>query len=845
MAQLRPAARVYISAVIVVGTVLTAILIWLDRSELILHGADDPFKNVELFGFWAVFAFLSSLAPVVASTGVTLSVSLAPLFAAAITLPPGLAALAGALGTLDARVPGRDIPWYRFFFNRAMFAVVYGTSALAYRAVIHLPGSHLETGGIDLQQVSAGIVALVVILALNTPLIIIAVSLASNVPLRKVAYQSLQGVLLSYAGLAPLGALLAYLVTTRQTAGYFLAGAIYLFLVIYRELSRRSIRLETVARGSYVAQSRLIDKKDRSTYGHSERVGILAEATAAKMGMHTDLVEQIRIGATLHDIGKIAIPDAILHKPGKLTAEEWVIMKTHAREGYEVLAEQDVLMRAADIVYSHHENFDGSGYPQGLVGRAIPVGGRITRVVDSYDCITNVRDYRAWVRRPFDALSELHSLSGTTYDPAVIEAFTEVMIERQPDLARELGADALPNRPGLLAALRYPPFVKLFTAQALSNFGDMLTTTGLALAAYAVSGSTLAVAAVFAARAVPNLLFGLVAGSIVDRYDRKTVMISMDLLRALLVIMVPLLITTHFALLLLITFLVSSATVLFNPARTAALPDLVPYHLLQPANAALTAVERITEILGYAAAGAIILLSSVPLLFAVDALTFAVSAGLLLSINFPEMIHAGVIRTRVWEQMIEGLRYIRSNQQLRVIFPFSFLMVTAGAALTPLSVPLALNHLHAGNAGFPLLETSIALGATVGAIATSVVETSRRGTLMLVGALGMGIFVALAGTSGALPLTMILFVAAGVANAVYLVPMTTAIQEITDSSVRGRVFAARFGIIQLGFLIGVGIAGLATSDLSPVPVSVAVIASGILMILVTSGAALSPALRRV
>jgi hypothetical protein len=102
-----------------------------------------------------------------------------------------------------------------------------------------------------------------------------------------------------------------------------------------------------------------------------------------------------------------------------------------------------------------------------------------------------------------------------------------------------------------------------------------------------------------------------------------------------------------------------------------------------------------------------------------------------------------------------------------------------------------------------------------------------------------------AGLSDALPLTMTFFVAAGIANTMYLIPMTTAIQEVTESKIRGRVFAARFALIQLGLLVGVGAAGLATSSISPIPVAAAVIASGLLMILVSSGAALAPALRRI
>ena len=807
----------------------------------------DQLGTLQLFAFWLVFCFLSSVAPITTG-GLTFSVNLAPLFAAALTLPPGLAALTGTLGTIDQRVPGKQIPWYQFLFNRAMFGAVYGAASLVFRGLATLPGPHPEAGGIDLQVVSAAIVGLVLIVALNSPIIVVAISLIARSPIRKVAYQSLQGALLSYVGLAPLGALLAYLVATRRLAGYFLAGSIFLLLIIYRELSRQSLKLQTVARGSYVAQSRLIDKKDRSTFGHSERVGLLAEAVATKLRLSPDLVEQIKIGATLHDIGKIAVPDSILHKPGRLNREEWEIMKTHPQEGYEVLAEQEVLLAAAYIVRAHHENYDGSGYPLAVSGADIPIGGRITRVVDSYDCITNVRDYRAWVRRPFEAVAEINDMASTTYDPHVVKAFTEVLIEADPELARALGEEPPAARLGLLQAMRYGPFVRVFAAQALSNFGDMMTTTGLALLAFSLSGSALAVAAVFAARALPNLLFGLVAGSLVDRFDRKGLMILTDLLRALLIISLPFLIHTSFPIILGITFLMSTATVLFNPARTAALPDLVPYNLLQAANSALALAERLTEIAGFAVAGAIVLISSVSLLFAIDALTFLSSAGLILTVRFPEMAR-GTRPVAGWryvrDQVAEGLRHIRSSRELRVVFPFSFLMVVAGSALLPLIVPLALVHLHSGAVGFPLLETSIAVGAALGAVLTSFLDSQRRGQLMVTGALGMGLFTAFAGISNTLPLTMIFLAAAGVANTMYLIPMTTAIQELTASNIRGRVFAARFAMIQLGVLLGVAVAGLATSNPSSNRVAAAVIVSGVFMIVVGSGAALSPTLRRI
>jgi HD-GYP domain-containing protein (c-di-GMP phosphodiesterase class II)/MFS family permease len=844
---LSPIARLYVAGTTVIGLAFTLFLLWINRAEV--TASSGGVSNLVLALFFTVFALVASQAPLRTSYGIHLSVNLAPLFAAILTLPPGLAALTAMIGTVN-QFPGRDYPLYRFLFNRGMFALVYGLGAVLYVSLNGIQPTSIQEPVLDFGIISGALIALLTVAVLNPPFVIIAVALTTGEPIRKIAYQTLQGTLLSYVGLGPLGAMIAYLVSSRKITGIAMASGIFLLLVVYRELSRRSFKLQTVARGSYVAQSRLIDKKDRSTFGHSERVGILAEATASKMHLAADLTEQIRIGATLHDIGKIAIPDAILHKPGKLNDEEWEIMKTHPQEGYEVLHEQEVLEPAAGIVRAHHENYDGTGYPDGLAARAIPIGGRITRIADSYDCITNVRDYRIWVRQPFEALSEIHSMAGSTYDPEVVRAFTQVLIEQNPQLAEQLtGARDKPERVSPLQALRFPPFLKLWIAEGLSNFGDMLTTTGLALAAYQVSRSTLAVGAIFAARALPNLLLGLLAGPLIDRYDRKALMILMDLARAALIGAIPFLLNSNFAIILAIAFLVSTATVLFDPARQAVIPDLLPHRLLQAGNSAMSFAERATEILGYAAAGVIVLSGGLRLVFAIDAFTFAISAALILTIGFPELIHGaqlGYSWRRVRDDVRDGLKQIRDSRTLRVIFPFSFLMVASGSAILPLMVPLAIDHLHAGNAGFAILEASIAIGATIGAVLMGFFQSWRRGQMMVLGALLMGVCTVLAALSGNIATTAVFFVAAGAANMVYLIPMITATQEATGTEIRGRVFAARFTLVQVGILVGIGYAAVVSSQLLPIAsVSVALAASGILMVVVSSGAALTPAIRKI
>jgi putative nucleotidyltransferase with HDIG domain len=150
--------------------------------------------------------------------------------------------------------------------------------------------------------------------------------------------------------------------------------------------------------------------------------------------------EQIRTmarGAFLHDIGKMAIPDAILLKPGKLDGQEQSLMREHCARGYQMLRKIPFLHDAAEIVYSHQEHFDGSGYPRGLVGNQIPLGARIFAVADTLDAITSDRPYR--LARSFDsAREEIQRCSGTQFDPRVVRVYLEMPNRLWEDLRNEI-----------------------------------------------------------------------------------------------------------------------------------------------------------------------------------------------------------------------------------------------------------------------------------------------------------------------------------------------------------------------------------------------------------------------
>ncbi len=169
-----------------------------------------------------------------------------------------------------------------------------------------------------------------------------------------------------------------------------------------------------------------LDLKDEETEDHSRRVTELTVNIARKMDVKQEELAHVRRGALLHDIGKMGIPDAILLKPGKLTDEEWVIMRMHPVYAYEMLAPVDYLRPALDIPYCHHEKWDGSGYPRGLKGKAIPLPARIFAVVDVYDALTSNRPYRkAWSKEKTLAL--IKEDSGKHFDPEVVEVFLKTI----------------------------------------------------------------------------------------------------------------------------------------------------------------------------------------------------------------------------------------------------------------------------------------------------------------------------------------------------------------------------------------------------------------------------------
>lgn len=192
-------------------------------------------------------------------------------------------------------------------------------------------------------------------------------------------------------------------------------------------LTRQRKQLEAAYEETLRAWAKILEARDKETKGHSERVAALTLRLAQKMGILSPVqLRCIYYGCLLHDIGKMAIPDSILHKPDSLNAEERRIMEQHPSLAYEWLKDVAFLRPALTIPYCHHEKWDGTGYPRGLKGEEIPLETRVFAVVDTWDALLSDRPYRpAWSRE--QALEYLRSRAGKDFDPQVVQTFLEVI----------------------------------------------------------------------------------------------------------------------------------------------------------------------------------------------------------------------------------------------------------------------------------------------------------------------------------------------------------------------------------------------------------------------------------
>ncbi len=425
MASLPVPARVYIGLVIAAGAALLLVFgpratfdqPWLFLSLLLLSGVTSAFKvNLPL-----------------SKSGSTMSVSYAVDFTALLTLGPHeamLVAVASAWSQCTFRMVERN-PVYRTLFSMACLAITVQGAGIVYLLLGGVPGElRLPLGAMVRPLVGAATAYFL----LNTVLVALAVALSTRQPIVQVWNQnflwSAPGYFIGAAAAAiatwaipTSGAWLALLAVVPLSLTYR-AYKVYLGRI---DAERRHVQdMADLHLATIEALALAIDAKDQTGQSHIRRVQTHAVAMARSLGM-TDLeVQGVKTAALLHDIGKLAVPEHILSKPGPLTQEEFQKVRVHPQIGAEIISAVPFPYPVAPLILSHHERWDGKGYPQGLKGDEIPLGARILCVVDYYDALTSDRPYHKAMNAEA-AVALLQQESGRALDPTVVETFLRML----------------------------------------------------------------------------------------------------------------------------------------------------------------------------------------------------------------------------------------------------------------------------------------------------------------------------------------------------------------------------------------------------------------------------------
>jgi len=329
-------------------------------------------------------------------------------------------------------------------FNTSQLMVATACAAIIYHGVT---ASSVIGAGLAPQLVAAALAATALYVVSTS-----AVVVAAGRMLRRRAFDiwaEAAGVELKQtAAIYIAGYLLAVLSNGRPLLAVVMMGPI---AALQLALNRSTqLREQTVAAVQSMAD--VVDRRDPYTYQHSQDVAAYAVRTARQLHLPDRDVEMIRLAARVHDLGKIAVPDAVLHKAGRLTDHEFELMKKHPQDGADILAKFPEYRRGRELVLAHHERMDGRGYPRGLAGTAIPLGARIIAVADAWDAMTSNRPYRVALDQDV-ALGELMRGRGIQWDAEVVDAFAATLpgsIAAEPErqtgvaapLLRSLGAVA-------------------------------------------------------------------------------------------------------------------------------------------------------------------------------------------------------------------------------------------------------------------------------------------------------------------------------------------------------------------------------------------------------------------
>ena len=376
--------------------------------------------------------------------------SAAPVIASLVLGGPFAAAIVAAIGTTDSRELRGEVPWYGTLFNHAAVVVSIVAGGVVYEFV--RTASHAAP--VPLAEIVTFLGLLLgsgAYYILNGALAVLAVSTRTGTPVRTVWSQDVGAIAANLVGLVPLSWLMAEIFKIPDGVGWWATTLFVVPLFTTRLAYHRYVETRELFEQTIGALANAVDARDRYTRGHSGRVSRIAEAMCRVMGLPESEIEIIKWAGLLHDVGKIGIRDNILLKEGPLDREERVLMNQHPTIGAEIVAPARQLHNEAPLIKTHHEWFNGSGYPDGVEALDIPLGARILGVADAYEAMTSARPYRKTPLSHEIAIGELQKYSGIQFDPEIVPILIGLdheILDRKPERPDELPTMLHAGRPG-------------------------------------------------------------------------------------------------------------------------------------------------------------------------------------------------------------------------------------------------------------------------------------------------------------------------------------------------------------------------------------------------------------
>jgi putative nucleotidyltransferase with HDIG domain len=383
--------------------------------------------------------------------GVHISFSISDTFSIVAALLVGPSA-----GAITAALDGLVLSWNmknsrrtveRVFFNAAVPALA---TWIAAQAFVLLGGSRTPIDGLNSALALIAMLGIfgILVFGLNTGLVAVAISLERHESVVAIWRRHFASLWVTYLGGVFAAMLMMFLGRNNPLQALILLGPVpvILYMTFRHAMGRAEDEISHLGKVNNVylaaieALAHAIDAKDQVTSDHIRRVQDNSLSLAHSLGITDDVqLQAIRAASLLHDVGKLAVPEHILNKPGKLTASEFEVMKRHAPVGADILSMIEFPYPVVPIVRHHHENWDGTGYPDGIAGEQIPIGARILQVVDCFDALTSDRPYRPRMQTA-DALKILIDRRGVMYDPRIVDAFVEIQSAQSTEPAQSSAA---------------------------------------------------------------------------------------------------------------------------------------------------------------------------------------------------------------------------------------------------------------------------------------------------------------------------------------------------------------------------------------------------------------------